>query len=250
MRITAAGILLIGILVAGIFEPSVLYQNSTIIGRHTIYHSRPLDAAFVLRFHEAEELITASQFYDSTVSIRLCLNDGSVYPKLNRFIRGEAFAWGFANTVVLSGTADFQNNFVTLNDRRWNAVELIAHEMMHCVQFGKLGIMKSNPVANYPEWKWEGYPEYISRKERTEGLITDINRLISVEKTVHNDWIQFEDSTGTVIPYYRAWLLLQYCMDVKKMHYPELLVDTTSEATLYQEMLQWQADHVVDTTFQ
>jgi hypothetical protein len=36
--------------------------------------------------------------------------------------------------------------------------------MTHCYQYKKLGLLGSNPIANIPAWKWEGYAEYASRK--------------------------------------------------------------------------------------
>jgi hypothetical protein len=46
-------------------------------------------------------------------------------------------------------------------------------------------------------------------------------------------------SDGTIAPrdYYNYWMLVQYCIDIKRMTYQEILADTTNEETIRQEML-------------
>ena len=103
---------------------------------------------------------------------------------------------------------------------------------------GYVGTYVSKPIAHIPMWKWEGYPEYVARKNKAS-LIKNISHLIETEKTDNNNWISFGDSTGTVIPYYKSWLLVQYCLDIRKMTYTQLLKDTTQEALLTQHMMKW-----------
>jgi len=51
--------------------------------------------------------------------------------------------------------------------------------------------------------------------------------------------IMFEDSTISSREYYNYWILVQYCLDIKKMSYNELLNDKTNENALQTEMLNW-----------
>ena len=166
------------------------------------------------------------------------MNDGSPYPSILQRLRGKAFGWGFEKKIVLMGELNFKEHYAEINGYKWNLTELIAHEAVHCYQFNKFGLLHSNPIANIPLWKWEGYPEYVARKSKC-GLALNIAHLLSVEKTDNDDWIDFDDSTGTVLTYYRNWLLVQYCLDVKKMTYTQLLRDKTAEAELEQEMMNW-----------
>ena len=78
----------------------------------------------------------------------------------------------------------------------------------------------------------------MARKEKAN-LKENITHLIETEKTDNNNWIFFEDSTGTVIPYYKAWLMVQYCIDIKKQSFDRLLSDTADEAVVNKEMLHW-----------
>ncbi len=168
------------------------------------------------------------------------MNDGSTYPVIIRKIFGENFATGFYDKVVLQGNPDYEYNYIEIRGYKWNLTQLFAHEATHCLQYDKLGLWKSNPMAEYPAWKWEGYPEYIARQNPDQkDLAKNIGRLIKTEQTDNNGWIYFADSTGTVIPYYRDWLLMQYDIDIKKMTYMQILKDTTQEETVRQQMMDW-----------
>ena len=153
-------------------------------------------------------------------------------------IRGKAFAWGFYDKVILQGIANYNDNYVELNSYKWNLTQLLAHEMTHCLQFEKLGLWKSKPIANIPNWKWEGYAEYISRQNTDQiDLPQNIARLIATDQ---NNWaINFSDNTIAPREYYNYWMLIQFCMDIKKMTYIQVLTDTTSEQSVRQEMMKW-----------
>ncbi len=72
-------------------------------------------------------------------------------------------------------------------------------------------------------WKWEGYAEYIARQNNDQkDLLQNLVRFINTDDT---QWaIHFSDSTIAPRQYYGYWLLLQYCMDIKKMTYQQMLL--------------------------
>jgi hypothetical protein len=240
LRFTVTGMFIAGLLLIIILIPFLTYAHHTKQGHYTIFHHKPLESALSIRLDHATQLLKNSEYYDPKLTLDICLNDGSKYSGLMKTIRGQAFAWGFYDKVVLMGKANYKENYVELNGYKWNLTQLIAHEMTHCYQFDKRGFWKSNPVAKIPNWKWEGYPEYVARQAiEQKDLAKNIDKLIQTERTNHNGWIQFADSTGTVIPYYKNWLLIQYCMLVKKMTYTEIINDTTQEETIRQQMMKW-----------
>jgi hypothetical protein len=241
LRLTATGLLLLILLIGIVLKPLILYANHTTIGKFTVYHSFPLDENFSALLDNATTLIKASELYDSNLKLDICLNDGSNYPKLMRLIRGQAFGWGFADKVVLMGNANFNENTVELNGYKWNFTQLLAHEETHCLQFHKFGFRKSNPVASHPNWKWEGYPEYVARRKADQlDLTKNIARKLEQEKTDEEGWaISFSDGTISPREYYNSWLLVQYCLDIKKMTYESLLADSSSEQTLTSQMMNW-----------
>ena len=97
-------------------------------------------------------------------------------------------------------------------------------------------------MASIPNWKWEGYAEYISRNGIDQkDLSKNIQRL---QQTPDTSWaVKFSNQTIAPKNYYEFWNLVQYCMDIKKMNYREILLDTASEANLKKEMMQWFSSH-------
>ena len=236
--LTASTLLIAGLLLIIILNPILTYTNKTIQNNFTVFHNKTLDPTLLTKLDQATDLLKASEFYNPNLHFEVCLNEGSKYPKLIKTLRGQAFAWGFYDKVVLQGTANFKGNYVELNGYKWNLNQLLAHEMTHCLQFNKLGLWKSKPFANIPNWKWEGYAEYISRQNTDEkDLSKNIARLIA---TNINSWeVAFTDSTIAPREYYDHWTLVQYCMDIKKMTYKQVLADTTREQIVRHDMMRW-----------
>ncbi|MFT3825171.1 MAG: hypothetical protein QM731_14715 [Chitinophagaceae bacterium] len=240
-RLLVTVLVIAGMLLLIILNPVLTYANKTQHDNFTVYHSEAINPALYKALDEAGAFLKTSELYNPRLKLDICLNDGAAYPKLMRTLRGPAFAWGFYNKVVMQGTADYNGNYVELNGYKWNLSQLLAHEMTHCLQFDRLGFWKSKPVAAVPEWKWEGYAEYISRRSvEQQDLKVNIKRLSNADKTDPTGWaIAFSDNTIAPREYYNYWLLVQYCMNVKKMNYEQVLKDTTREAILKQEMLTW-----------
>jgi len=241
-KIISTLLFITGLLIIIILNPILTYANKTVYGNFTVFHCLTPEKGIFLRLQEVTRLLKTSELYNPNLKLDICLNDGSLYPKLIQKIRGRAFAWGFYKEIVLQGDAHFSQNYVELNGYRWNLTQLLIHEAIHCLQFDKLGVWKTNPVAHIPEWKFEGYPEFIARQDADQtDLARNINLLIDIEKRKNNNWISFEDGTGTIIPYYKSQLLIQYCMQIKQMTYQQILADITAEEKIRKEMMNWRA---------
>jgi hypothetical protein len=240
-RLTLTVLCIAGVLLIVVLNPVLTYAQQSAHNNFIIFHDKAPDTLLNSRLDQAETLLKSSEFYRQDLHLDICLNDGSHYPGLMQKIRGQAFAWGFYNKVVLQGTSNYGKNYTELNGFKWNFTQLLAHEMTHCLQFDHLGFWRSNPVAGIAEWKWEGYAEYISRKDQDqENLLKNIERLAEANKTAKDSWeINFADSTIAPRAYYNYWLLLQYCMDIKKMSYKQVLDDTTAEENVTQQMMSW-----------
>jgi len=238
IRLAATALLVAGLLFLIILNPLLVYANKTIHNGYTGFQNIRLEPDFLSRLDQAAGIWKTSEFYNPDLRLDICLNDGSKYPKLIRALRGQAFAWGFYDKVVLQGTANSKENYLQLNGYRWNLAQLLAHEMTHCLQFDKLGFWKSKPMANIPDWKWEGYAEYVSRQDTDQqDLSKNIERFIATDE---KNWdIPFADGTLAPRGYYDSWILVQYCIDIKKMTYRQILTDTTGEKRMRQEMMNW-----------
>ena len=125
-----------------------------------------------------------------------------------------------------------------------NLTYLIAHEMIHCLQVKKYGIIKFNPFSHPELWKLDGYPEYISRKTELSGtgysLTNEIERYINLENKATDRWISVEEG-GCEYPnyYYKGRLMIEYLMDIKHMSYDQILKDSVSESAIFKEMIKW-----------
>lgn len=237
-RLTVTGLLIIGLLLVIILNPFWIYANKTTHKNFTIYHNQQFDNIFLEQIDKANQFLNQSEFYSKNLKLDICLNDGSYYSKLVETIGGRAFARGFYDKIVLFGNADFKNNFVELKGYKWNLTQLLAHEMTHCLQFDKLGLWKSKPFANIPNWKWEGYAEYVARQNNDQkDLLINIDRFLA---TNENNWeVVFGDSTIVPREYYNSWTLIQYSLDIKKMNYSQILSDTTNNEIIKREMMKW-----------
>jgi hypothetical protein len=240
LRVGAVGLCLLLALIIVIFNPGMMYAHATDWKGNTIYHDAPLQPNFEQRLGEATHLLQASEIYDPNWKLKFCLNDGSNYPFWMEKLRGQAFGWGFHNKVVLMGEMDAKANTVALNGRTWNLTELLAHEALHCYQYHDLGFWKCNPVGNIPMWKFEGYPEYIARKNACP---TDLrNRIATYHQRLKEDdngWVDFEDGSGTVLPYFEACLMVQFCFEVEHLTWKSLLEDVRTEENVRQAMETW-----------
>ncbi|MCX2574649.1 hypothetical protein [Pedobacter sandarakinus] len=237
-RFTATGIAVFGILLIIVLNPILTTAKRTVHNNFIIYHEENIDPALISKLDQATSLLKTSEFYNSRLKLDICLNDGAAYPSIIKSLRGQAFAWGFYNKVVLQGTMNCKENYVELNGYNWNLTQLLAHEMTHCFQFDKLGFWNSKPVADIPDWKWEGYAEYVSRNNKDHNtLVKNINRL---ERAGKDSWeITLDDNTIAPRTYYQYWILVQYCLEIKKMSYKQLLSDTTTEIAIKEEMQEW-----------
>ncbi len=240
-RIIVGVFFIVLILILLILNPKLFYRHTTEIGKYTIYHQDSLPKPFELRLKNVDELITKSELNDPNLRLKVCLNDGSVYPSLIQGIRGRAFGWGFFSIAVYRGNFDYVANVVELNGYKWNLEQLMAHEMAHCLQFNKFGILKSWIFKDYPDWKWEGYSEYMSR---ISGLDNDLSELISrlnaIKKQEADRWdVPLSDGTMAPISYYEYWILVKYCLEIKGMKYQELLDSSITRKEVEEEMSNW-----------
>ena len=238
--LTSGGFLGLGFILL-LLNPSVLYAHETVTGQYTIYHSQPLDPAFIQRLAQAQALVRTSEIFDKRLRLEVCLNDGSRYPSLVQTIWGPGFAWGFSNKVVLNGEVHAGANQLTFRHYTWNLTSLLAHEMTHCYQFHYLGFWRSNSLAHYATWKREGYAEYVARQSRSQrALLQNIACLQRAEQLAPDRWdVRLPDSTSTPREYFKYLVLSEYCLDVKRMTFQQVFRDTTTQNTAYRHLMQW-----------
>ena len=108
----ALAVLFIASLVSIIaINPILSYANKTKHNNLTIYHHAKFDLLLTSQLDNATNLLKTSEFYNEPLKLDICLNDGSKYTDLIKAIRGQAFAWGFYDKVVLQGAMNCKENF-------------------------------------------------------------------------------------------------------------------------------------------
>jgi hypothetical protein len=211
--LTSGGCLGLGF-IALLLNPGLLYAHETVTSHYTIYHNQPLDPALQQRLAQARKLVSASEVFDASLRLDVCLHEGSWYPGLVQGIWGPAFAWAFYDKVVLNGETNAKANLLSFRHYDWNLTRLLAHEMTHCYQLRHFGFWRSNPLAQYPAWKWEGYAEYVARRSSSPATLRQ--RLIylqQAEQRKPGQWgLQLPDSTSTSREYFEYFLLTEYSL--------------------------------------
>lgn len=244
-RLTFTGVFLLALLVTFMLNPILLYANKTVMGNYSIYHNKPLNQNLAFRLEQSISIIKASELYDPKLKMDVCLKDGSKYPGLVEKVLGRDVLSSFYNKIVLTGDeVNFDRNYIQFYEHKWNLTEMLAHAQVHCVEFNKYGLWKSNPIGRHPEWKWEGYPEYIARQNAQLGnLQAGIKTLLKTERDNDTGWMTLPDSTEALVHYFKYRLLTLYCLEVKKMTFVNLLRDTTREETIRLQMMDWYNKH-------
>jgi hypothetical protein len=134
-------------------------------------------------------LVQKSELYDSIYKYNIILCHNSFYNKIgDRLLEIGPAARATLNNVIIKVKIDPKSNLAFPTFRKEcevNLMYLLAHEMIHCLQANKYGIMKFNPFRHPELWKLEGYPEYISRKtelsSKDYSLTSEIERYVSLE---------------------------------------------------------------------
>ena len=243
-------ILLTGVLtiVLIILFPQPLFAKKMNYKKFTVYSNNKIDNSIKAVLDNAINLVEKSELYDSNYKYNIILCNNSFYNKIDDKLLGVGrTARATLNNVIIKVRIDPENNlaFPTFHKAcEENLTEVIAHEMTHCMQAHKYGILKFNPFKHPEFWKLEGYPEYISKQNelsnRDYNLRDDINRYVSLESKAKDTWIS-EEEGGCEVPdyYYKGKLVIEYLIDIKHLSYDQILKDTNSENTIFQEMIEW-----------
>jgi hypothetical protein len=236
---TAAFIL--GMLVTFMLNPVLLYAHKTVLGNYTVYHNGALDKNFTQQLGRAGAIIKTSELYNPALKMDVCLKDGSPYPALVEKVMGKDVITQFYNKQVFTGDAiNYRDNYIEIYGHRCNLAQMLAHAGVHCLEFNHYGLFKANPLGKHPAWKWEGYPEYIARQNTgAANLRAGISTLLQTEHANNNGWLPLPDHTEVPVIYLEYRLLVQYCIEVKRMPFVQLLADTTQQTAVRRQMLGW-----------
>ncbi len=219
-----------------LFFPSWLYACETDLGQVQVYHQKPLPAGFEEVVKESLALIRNSELYTPAFQSELCLNDGSLYPKLVKTTLGDDVFRAFAHKAVMLGDFSADSRRMQAWGRELSTVQFLSHAFVHNLQYQYHGFSGANPIGRHPEWKWEGYAEYLVLGQ--EHALDHYLNLIESEASPF-EWVAIGNGKSTIRMHLGFMVLAKYCFEHKGWSYQELMDDDTSQAQLTQEMEEW-----------
>ena len=162
--------------------PQPLFANKVEHKQFTIYSNDKITNDIIPLLDNAMTLVEKSEINDPNYKFDILLAYNSLFNKLDDKLLGYGpTARGTDNNVTIKVEIDAKRNlfFPTFHGKcQANLTYLLAHEMIHCLQYNKYGIMKFNPLRHPEMWKLEGYPEYIARQPKLINLLRDNNETL------------------------------------------------------------------------
>lgn len=227
--------------------PQPLFAYKVEYRQFSVYANEKISDRITTVLDSAVLLVQRSELYDPGYKVDIFLSYHSFYNTIDDKLLGAGpSARAIDNNLILKVAVDINKNSAHPTFHKpceTSFTYLIAHEMVHCLQASKYGILKFNPVTHPELWKLEGYPEYISRRKFSDpayDLKNDIKKFIELETNLTGIWIPVEKGECEVPKiYYKSGLMTAYLMNIKKFSYNDLLNDTHPEEEIYMEMVKW-----------
>jgi len=250
-RVLYSLVITILVLVSGlatiILYPQPLFANKVEYKQFKVYSNEKIDDKVKSILDTALSLVRKSELYDSAYKVDIFLSYNTFVNKIDDKVFGYGpTARAIDNNLVFKVAVDINKNLVYSTFHKpcvQHFDYLIAHEITHCLQAHKYGILKFGPFKHPEMWKLEGYPEYVARQKffsSTDNLKKEIERLMELKRRQTDEWILVEEG-GCEAPeyYHKGMLLTEYLINVRHLTYDQLLKDTRSEEEIYSEMTEW-----------
>src|SRR6266496_2436663 len=241
-------LIIISALVTIILFPQLLFANKMKYKKFNVCSNNKISYDIKIVLDNAMNLVQKSELYDSSYKYNIILCHNSFYNNIDDKLLGIGpAARARLHNVIIKVRIDPESNLAFPTFRKEcevNLTYLLAHEMIHCLQAKKYGIIKFNPFRHPEFWKLEGYPEYISRKpelsSKDYSLTSEIERYVNLENKAADIWIVAKEG-GCEFPnyYYKGRLMIEYLIDIKHLSYDQILKDSVSEGTIFKEMINW-----------
>lgn len=236
------------VLATVILYPQPLFANKVEYRQFNVYSNEKIGDEIKPVLDDALSLVKSSELYDSTYMVDIFLS----YQTFFNTIDDKVFGYGptaraIDNNVIFKVAVEVKKSLVYTTFHKpcvQRFAYLIAHEMIHCLQTHKYGILTFNPFKHPEMWKLEGYPEYVARQKgsNTDDLKKEIERFIALKRKRSGLWISVEEG-GCEVPefYLKGRLMTNYLINVKHLTYDQILKDKRSEEEIYAGMIAWAA---------
>ncbi len=199
------------VLVAIVYTPAALaFPHVSHIGNTKVYSEAPIPDVMAARIKRADTLLAASPLAEPELRRTLVLTDGGWRWKVLAAGNWSAIALRRPfSSVLLFNNADVVADRVRNGAPRGGVRTLsgtIAHESVHLLTAHRYGEMR---LARMPEWKREGYADYVAQE-------TSISP---------GDEAQVRETSpgAPMLRYYAAYRRVKYLLDKHGMSADELL---------------------------
>ncbi|RXF66971.1 hypothetical protein [Arcticibacter tournemirensis] len=235
-----------GFLIIFVLYPNNLFAKRTNYKGFKIYATTAI-GNYEKILDEAEMLVKRSELYDSNYTYDIFLTNETFYKDITFRLLGPAMARSIDNNVILNVKVDFKNDLLAGAKNKRDLSKTIAHEMVHCLQVNKYGLLKFNPLVHPPLWKLEGYAEYIACLEEISSSaysFTETVRTLKDYQQKRLEWVESKPGHSDPIIYFKGRVMMEYLINKKGMSYDQILSDTIKEDAVYKELGDWYASQV------
>lgn len=225
-------------------SPQMVFANKLEHSKFTIYSDEPYDEVNLkTRLDEAYKLIEYSELHDPNYRFGVLLAHNHFWNKIEDLRGKGVIARPLAKNITIKVPIDPKLNQATTPRSKVNLTWLLAHEIVHVLQANKYGITNFGLITQPPMWKLEGYPEYISRREKLKDkdydLRLEIDRYLQLKKESVDGWLEVVENHHIPFYYYKGRLMTEYLMDIQGITYDEILKSSRIEEEIFNEMLEW-----------
>lgn len=219
-------ILLIGFML----NPSLSYAHQSQIGGLSVFHNEALSAEI------KEIIIDSNQFLLSSPlanpKSQICLNEG-IYPKVIKALMGPDVIRAFRHTNVVLGELKDKNRLES-RGHSFGFAQFLAHARVHNQQYAHHGFWDANPLGGYPEWKWEGFADYVVLGSKYK--LEEIWKAYQSHEDNSYVFVDLGEGEGSLKLHIRFLLLTKYCFEEKGMDYQSFMELSMEEEDVWQEI--------------
>lgn len=222
-----------------IIYPNNLFARKNTYKNCTVYGNTLLTGNYKFILDNACALASTSELFDSKFQYDIFQADNSFYKTVSFKVLGPALARSIDNNVILNIHADFDQDLLSGTANKRNLTATIAHEMIHCLQVHKFGLLAFNPFHHPPLWKMEGYPEYVSRYNERKAPGYSLEASVKLAQSFveqKKEWVELQPGYADPLVYFKGWIMIEYLIEVKGLTYEEILKDNVKEEDIWCEM--------------
>ncbi|MCP4570122.1 MAG: hypothetical protein GY841_21280 [FCB group bacterium] len=223
--------------------PQIVLSQCEQVGTVAIYHDDASGTDISALATEVDLRLQANRFYESSRRDRVFLFHSQklfefyarlalVSPKVQGF-NLSVFGNSYLNAARIVELSSNRSNTPKYSIWEGSLAHTIAHEVGHQYLIDQIG---RSTWMRLPHWKQEGLPEYIASISliRSDSLLSLYDRF-----GILNSDQAWDDTYEWDRIHYKAELMVEYLLEVKRYSIEDIIADTVLAEDVYSEMLDW-----------